>query len=403
MQAAIADGARRRVPEDSAPMSKSSAFRTSCLAAVLLTAAAPFEASAAERASLRDPQDGRLDLSAFLDTAYGFVPLVAPITEPAVGYGAVGALVFIDRKEPAAGQKFTRPNIAAVGGLATENGTKGWFAGHLGTWREGRLRTQVAAADADLNLEFFGLGTSGGQADAGVEYTVAASGGVAGGAWRIGDGPFWLGLRYALVRTLVTLRDPPQPGQPEVPAPDLDLRLAGLTPALTVDTRDNFFTPTRGWYLDLSAPVFRESLGGSRDFELATLQAMYYRPLGESLYFGVRSAGKASSDGTPFYLRPFVSLRGVQALRYQGEETVEAEAELRWQFHPRFSLVGFGGGGMARTEVAGRRRERSVAAGGAGFRYLVARTYGLHLGLDVAWGPDEPVFYVVFGSPWLRP
>ncbi len=52
---------------------------------------------------------------------------------------------------------------------------------------------------------------------------------------------------------------------------------------------------------------------------------------------------------------------------------------------------------------AGKTRESTVTAGGAGFRYLVARTYGLHMGLDVAWGPDEPVLYVVFGSPWLRP
>jgi hemolysin activation/secretion protein len=98
-----------------------------------------------------------------------------------------------------------------------------------------------------------------------------------------------------------------------------------------------------------------------------------------------------------------VTLRGVQAMKYQGEQAAEAEAELRWQFHPRLSLTAFGGAGVARSERAGKTRESAVAAGGAGFRYLVARTYGLQMGLDVAWGPDEPVLYVVFGSPWLRP
>lgn len=38
-----------------------------------------------------------------------------------------------------------------------------------------------------------------------------------------------------------------------------------------------------------------------------------------------------------------------------------------------------------------------------GFRYLVARRYGLHMGLDVAGGPNSTVFYVVFGSAWLHP
>ncbi len=360
------------------------------------------DASAGERASLRDPADGWLDLSATLDTAYGFVPVVAPITEPAVGYGALGALVFIDREEPTPGQRFTRPNIATVGGLATENGTQGLFAAHLGTWREGRLRTLAGVADADVNLEFFGLGNSGAPEAASLEYTVSARGGVAGGSYRTGSLPLWIGLRYALVKTHVT-PGAPAPDRPEIPALDVDLRLGGLTPSISLDTRDNFFTPTRGWYLDLSIPVFREALGGDRDFELVNLSAMYYRPLGESLYFGLRGAARTSSGETPFFMRPFVSLRGVQVMRYQGEDAAEAEAELRWQFSPRFSVIGFGGAGVARSELAGRTREHSVAAGGAGFRYLVARTYGLHMGIDVAWGPDDPVFYVVFGSPWLRP
>jgi hypothetical protein len=357
------------------------------------------ESATGSNSGLRDPEDGWLDLSAFLDTAYGFVPLIVPITEPAVGYGAVGALVFIDRK-PATGTGIARPNIAAVGGLATENGTDGLFGAHLGSWRNGRLRTEVAAADADMNLEFFGLGTD--PAGGGLDYSVSVTGIVTGASHRLGDGPFWAGLRYALAETEVRLREPGF----DTPEQDLDgrtLRLAGLTPSLTWDARDNFFTPTRGGYLDLKVPVYRSGLGGDRDFELATLTGMYFHPLGESLFFGARAAAKTSSDGTPFYLRPYVSLRGVQALRYQGEQAIESEVELRWQFHPRFSAVGFAGAGRARSDVAGRDRDDEVGAGGAGLRYLVARGYGLHMGLDVAFGPDDPVLYVVFGSQWARP
>ena len=35
-------------------------------------------------------EDGWADVSGFLDEAYGFLPVVIPITEPAVGYGAAG-------------------------------------------------------------------------------------------------------------------------------------------------------------------------------------------------------------------------------------------------------------------------------------------------------------------------
>jgi len=38
-----------------------------------------------------------------------------------------------------------------------------------------------------------------------------------------------------------------------------------------------------------------------------------------------------------------------------------------------------------------------------GFRYLIAREHGLHMGVDLARGPDGWAVYVVFGSAWLRP
>jgi hypothetical protein len=145
--------------------------------------------------SFRDSADGWFDVSDFLDTVYGFVPVVMPITEPAVGYGAAGALVFIDRSVPG-----LRPDILAVGGLGTENGTRGAFGVHLGTWLEGKLRTTVALADMDVNLDFFGLG--GDRAPVGgLGYTLSPRGGMAGGHYKIGESPVWLGLRYTAVKT----------------------------------------------------------------------------------------------------------------------------------------------------------------------------------------------------------
>jgi hypothetical protein len=372
------------------------------IAAALIAA---FMATAAPRAaeSRLTDSDGWLDMSRFLDTAYGFVPIIMPITEPAVGYGALGALVFIDRHAPGSQGLYARPNIAAVGGLRTENGTQGVFGSHLGTWLDGKVRTQVALADFDVNLDFFGLGGNRTPGEVGLGYSIAARGGVAGASYRIGESPLWLGARYTRVNTGVTL-DAPATGLPGVPASDFDLELGGLTPALTLDMRDNFFTPTRGWYVDLSVPIFRKGLGGDRDFEKLDLTAIHFRPLGDSVFFSVRGTAKASSGGTPFYLRPYVSLRGVQALRYQGERAAEVEGELRWQAHPRFSVVGFAGTGVARGGTAIGDGDKTVVAAGAGVRYLLARKHGLHFGLDVAAGPDDkPIFYLVFGNAWLRP
>jgi len=41
-----------------------------------------------ERASLKDTLDNAFDLSYYLYDLHGFLPVVSPITEPAVGFGA---------------------------------------------------------------------------------------------------------------------------------------------------------------------------------------------------------------------------------------------------------------------------------------------------------------------------
>ncbi|HSD69867.1 MAG TPA: hypothetical protein VLB07_09945, partial [Woeseiaceae bacterium] len=123
-----------------------------------------------ESTKFRDPDDGKFDVSAYLDTAYGFLPVLAPITEPAVGYGAAAALLFIDRPESdREGKGYARPNIGMLGGLATENGTRGLFGAHIGNWKEGRLRTLVGVVDADVNLTFFGLGGDSAASGQGVD------------------------------------------------------------------------------------------------------------------------------------------------------------------------------------------------------------------------------------------
>jgi len=110
---------------------------------------------------IRSPDDGWLDVSGFLDESYGFIPLVIPITEPAVGYGAAGGLAFIDKPLGEAQAGFGRPNITVVGGLGTENGTWGGMAGNLHHWLDDRLQTLVGVIHASVNLDFYGIGENG--------------------------------------------------------------------------------------------------------------------------------------------------------------------------------------------------------------------------------------------------
>jgi hypothetical protein len=179
--------------------------------------------------------------------------------------------------------------------------------------------------------------------------------------------------------------------------------VAGLAPILTLDSRDNLFTPTRGSYVEGTISLFDNALGGDDDFQTVDVIGIYYLPLPAKVFLGVRGELSTSSDGTPFYMRPFVYQRGVSAMRYLGERMGQLEGEVRWQFWKRLSVVGFGGGGRASAELEQGDTAKTVSAGGGGFRYELARRYGLHAGLDVARGPDGSAFYIQFGSAWMRP
>jgi outer membrane protein assembly factor BamA len=346
-------------------------------------------------------EDGWLDVSGFLDETYGFVPLVIPITEPAVGYGAAGGLAFIDKPIGEAQAGFGRPNVTAVGGLGTENGTWGVMAGDLRHWLGDRLQTLVGVVRASVNLDFYGIGNDNALKDHPRSYNLEPLAGLVRAKYRIGGSNVWAGLAYALASTQVTFDTPGAiPGLPDLQQVS---RVGGLAPSITYDSRDNMFTPKTGTFVEVTAGFFAPAFGGDDEFQRHSLTAMQFIPLHEDVMLGVRGDATVTSGDVPFYMYPFISLRGAPVMRYQGEEVAQAEAEVRWQCWKRFSVVGFAGYGVAWNDIERIDNTRTVVTGGTGFRYEIARAYGLHMGVDLAFGPDVTAIYVQFGSAWVRP
>ncbi|MEI9947545.1 MAG: hypothetical protein WDO74_00805 [Pseudomonadota bacterium] len=104
-------------------------------------------------------------------------------------------------------------------------------------------------------------------------------------------------------------------------------------------------------------------LGGDNNFVRAGLTAIQYVPLPHSFYFGLNLQGSASFGDAPFYAQPYVSLRGVPVMRYQGEEVLSLEGELRWQFWKRFSILGFVGAGNAWNDFEKLDNSQGVVSG----------------------------------------
>jgi hypothetical protein len=348
-----------------------------------------------------DPEDGRFDLGNFLATPRSFLPIPIVVTEPAVGYGGGMVATFLRPRKEAGDQGFARPDISAVGAIATENGTWAAFAGDASRWLDGRLRTLVGGGRGKINLDVYGLGADSASLDQAARYSLQFTGAVAQANWQLGPkSPWAVGLRYVHAEVEPQLRDDTASAGR---ADGRTVSISGPTAVVEFDTRDNIFTPTRGAYAESSWLASRKALGASVDFDRFQQVVMGWQPLTPAVTLGARVNYAWASDGTPFFLRPFVVLRGVPAMRWQGDQVVSAEAEARWQFSGRWSLVGFGGVGATRNSRTLYTATANVGSGGVGFRYELARKFGLHAGMDVARSAGTTAVYLQMGSAWIRP
>ncbi len=345
---------------------------------------------------MKSSEDGWVDMSEFMASRYGFLPIFAPITEPAVGLGFAAGLAFMSGAIDS-----DRPNTTAAGGLVTENSTHGLFAGDNRYYRNQSFQTIVKAVYASVNLDFYGIGHDSVLADNPLRYNIQPTGASFEAKGRIAKSPVWIGASYAFANTTVEFEAPPNaPGLPPIAR---TTKVGGVSPSFTFDTRDNLFTPIHGTFVEARVDVFSTNLGGDDDFQRVRAVGMHFMKLPRRVFLGVKAEGAAVFGDGPFYLMPFVLMRGIPAVRYQGKELVQLELEARWQFWKRLSVVAFAGGGKTWAGTTEHDRSDVVGASGLGFRYELARKFGIHAGADFAYGPAGHAFYIQIGSAWARP
>jgi hypothetical protein len=345
-----------------------------------------------------DPEDGAFDLSDHLLTHRGVLPVPIIITEPALGYGGgIAGLWFRESIGEAGARGLAEsgrrapPAIGALAGFKTENGSSGGFAGFFTPLAGDRYRVLGGAGRVGLDLDYY---DRNGRPAA---YTLDGEGLLVQALARVGDSDFLIGLRYAWIDTQSAFQ---RERALEIPQRDLDVRLGRLSLIVDYDSRDNLFTPGRGTYVEAELATASEALGGTVQFRSFFIRGFHYVPVGE-VVIGLRADFRATSDGTPFFAKPYVSLRGIPALRYQDHRVAVVETELRWNVTRRWALLGFVGAGKAYGGRADWSEAESPVAKGVGFRYMVARKLGLYVGLDAARGPEDRAIYIQVGSAWM--
>ena len=397
------------------------------LALLLLMFASTPAAAQGFWSQFTDPEDGKFDASQYLaENAFGFLPVPIIITDPAVdgGLGAVG-LFFHETeeqqearrkalKDPGAGPQYIlTPSLSGV--AAAYTGNDSWFVGggHMGFFRQGRIRYMGGGGYGDVNLDFFGFGEVGLVNP--IELNTRAAAVVQSLKFKVGDLPIFAGFSQRYVNAKI------RPGNlgdlsGDFLPPDLqerweeivrglltqDVTISALGVNLELDSRDNFFSPRSGYKYEFEHVWYRDAFGSDIEYELTHLKGLNYWKLADKWRGASRFAlQNAETHGLlPPFATPGIQLRGIQALRYQGNSVGVVEAELTWQLNFRWSVNAFAGSGWAANKIGDLFDTPSRITKGGGFRYLVASRYGFEMGLDVARGPEQTVFYIQAGTAW---
>jgi outer membrane protein assembly factor BamA len=214
----------------------------------------------------------------------------------------------------------------------------------------------------------------------------------------LGESSTFVGARWVYV-DLATSLDVAA-GDAGLAPKDLARRNSGLGVVVEHDSRDNVFTPNRGWIGAAEATFYDPDFGGANRFQSYRGHVFAYWPASDRLTAALRVDGRAARGDVPFYFLPFLDMRGVPAARYQDENTAVVEAEVRYEVTPRWSVVGFLGAGRAWGRGTSFDDTGSIVNKGVGVRYLVARRLGLYVGIDVARGPEDTAFYLQVGNGW---
>lgn len=103
-----------------------------------------------------------------------------------------------------------------------------------------------------------------------------------------------------------------------------------------------------------------------------------------------------TAGNVPFYARPFVQMRGIAALRNQGDNVALGEVQVGYNIDTRFQIIGFTGSGTAYDHDVRKLKWNNTI--GMGFRYTIARQLGIKAGVDISRSETDSAIQIKFGT-----
>jgi hypothetical protein len=172
----------------------------------------------------------------------------------------------------------------------------------------------------------------------------------------------------------------------------------GVGFASVVDTRNNIYSPVRGWYADVSVMEYSKLLGSQFTFTNYLVDIRHYHSLSPNTVLAGQFYLNLNVGEVPFKQAATLGgsslLRGYYNGRYRDNNAVIVQAELRQHLFGRFGGAVFVGVGDVAHIPQNFDFLDLKPTGGAGLRYLISRKEHLNIRLDAAVGRRTHGFYV---------
>jgi hypothetical protein len=335
-----------------------------------------------------------------------FLALPIFITEPAIGEGLGLGLVYFHKDDKAdtpvvstpsslgkTGKKSKPPPTATgIFGFYTSNQTAGVGLGHSGSYFDDKLRVVGALASMQINAALY-------LSDLPVNFGLDGELVYLDLERRLGNSNFFLGVSTMNMNADADFKiGAPDPNAPSLV--DFSFQTTGLAGSVTYDSRDDTMMPGQGQLFDLTLWRYDDAIGSDFDYWSLRFKAHSFHQLSKRWVLGLRLDVSTVVGDPPFFAVPYVSLRGIPAMRYQAKTAGVVEIEGRYNFAEKWAGVAFAGAGFTHAGEPALDTEDTTNAFGVGLRFRALKEQNVWLGLDIAKGPEEYAWYIQMGHPW---
>ena len=200
---------------------------------------------------------------------------------------------------------------------------------------------------------------------------------------------FFVGLSYNVNSyNAITFESKAIPSIPTVPGINKSF-VVGVGPAISIDKRDNQFSPQKGWYAEASLRFHDKWMGSNYKYTLYNIDLRRYIATMPKGILALNAVATITDGNVPFLEKQRLGsdkiMRGYFTGRFRDNQFAAAQMEYRYPIGKSFVLAAFLSAGQTAETLQKMEWNLLQSSVGGGLRYLVNKDKKLYIRIDAGY------------------